>query len=1406
MKKILLVILFCTSAHSLTFGQNQIKMQGYIREIYNPLNWTDHVFNVYMKLPNASTEWKPVTDRLGGNGCLQTNFKPLQWNNLSTDLNIPDTESSFIFNIYDGYNNWSSLPEFIKIQLDGWSNRGGNGSVTCKFDGKDDDHGFKYYNVHTDSIPPGNWTDIKNVVNAQEDDEPAVGTPYNLRFSIRYVVQPDPVAAANNEKRVCTGKNVRLTAPITILPPTVRLDKSSLEYIWEYYVQGDTKTNPDFTACSSDCAAQFGYGSPKFYECESACRTKYPPIPNWQAVATTNLPNLDFDPLTQFFGGNLTAVKSVYFRVKTRAGTGVPYDRYLESDYSPVSVIDFLPPPPVLSNNSTTPTCPNQPTGTLTATVSGITGNSFLYILEKGNSTTRPACKPDEIANNSCTGNVYLANRVTTTKPSDTFTLSNLPVSTDASGLYTLWILNEEANGTCDNRYLVEIKSYPLLTASLGNKTNITCFGGSNGTLQAAYTGGKPGGVTFTLQALSPLTDPDQTNATGLFTNLNAGSYKILVSDACSQLVTLPVVTLSQPPQVVLDPQSATPLQAGAATCSQPGNGQLRLKIARTPGTSVSPSFYYRLTQAENPAFLIEKTVAESNWDVNDLPPGTFQVFVKESGSPDCNALIQTFTISPPPALQLSKLSQTDVLCNGSASGSVALAASGNPTGYYFRLTDKNNTSRFFTNTNGNFTDLPAGDYLPTVFRRLPADTCYETAAAATVTIRQPGLLAVGLSKQDITCFAANDGSYTGSISGGVAPYEYSENQGAVWKPVSGNTFSKGGLTDDIYTVLVRDANACQVTSPAITIFRPAQLAVSQVTAADIRCLGEKSNIAVKATGGTAPYTYSYSNDNGKTYSAFLNNSPFEAGTYLIQVQDSRGCQANADKPVVITAPPTALDFSYTLSDYNGFAVSCRGGQNGKLFVQPTGGNGAAYTGYKIAMDGRTFQATDSLTGIAAGTHIFTLSDARGCQTSKTITFSEPALSLSLQLVTKTEVVCAGDKTGSLDVAAVGGVAPFRYSLDTNRTWQPGSRFDGLPAGAYHVAVSDKNGCQASLFVKINSLYPPILITATTDSVKCRGESNGRISVQVSGGVAPFAFAWEGQTATNEQLNALPAGTYKVTATDSKGCSATARFSIGEPKAVLTLNFVTKPVCYGKTNGEIRLTAAGGTPPYQYSADNGGSFSKEALFDNLTSHSYQVVVQDSRGCRATTLATVEQRLVKPEPDFLISSAPNALDTLVIKEISVPELDSVAWVFDSQALVIDKNPASPRIKFAEAGSYTVSMTGYLGGCAETLTKTLKISPYDPNVKKLSLGVRPIESLIVAPNPSDGTFEVRIKLLKKQPVHLQLFDTMGNLKFNLNAEGVLEFTKSLSMTDLPSGLYLLRVTTSNDASDVKITINK
>jgi gliding motility-associated-like protein len=372
--------------------------------------------------------------------------------------------------------------------------------------------------------------------------------------------------------------------------------------------------------------------------------------------------------------------------------------------------------------------------------------------------------------------------------------------------------------------------------------------------------------------------------------------------------------------------------------------------------------------------------------------------------------------------------------------------------------------------------------------------------------------------------------------------------------------------------------------------------AVSQT---NVKCFGGNTGSATNiASGGTPPYTYSWSPTNGTNATA----TGLSAGTYTAYATDNAGCKDSI--VITITQPPLLT------ATASSTPVTCAA-NTGTLSVNVTGGT-PAYA-YLWAPIGNT---NANVTGLSAGTYTITVTDANGCTATSTTTITTSG-SLSVTTTT-TGVLCNGGSTGTATATPAGGTAPYTY------TWTPlggnTATATGLSAGTYTISVTDANGCSGTAIATITQPLAINLVTSATQT-PCGGNT-GTTSVTATGGTPGYVYLWAPSGNTNSTATGLTAGVYTVTVTDANGCTQTSAAVVTTTGGLTVTTVVTGISCNGGSNGSATATPAGGTAPYTYTwLPSGGS---NATATGLNLGTYTISVEDANGCLGTASATITQ--------------------------------------------------------------------------------------------------------------------------------------------------------------------------------------
>lgn len=850
-------------------------------------------------------------------------------------------------------------------------------------------------------------------------------------------------------------------------------------------------------------------------------------------------------------------------------------------------------------------------TGASTQNISGLPAGSYTVTITDNNlcsqsntyTITQPAAAlsiSGSQTNVTCNGGSNGAINITVNGGTAPYTYSwnNGSTSQNISGLnagsYTVTVTDN--NGCTQNTSFTITE--PAGASLTGTVTNITCNGNTDGAIGLSVSGGT-----------SPYTYLWNTGATTQnLSGLASGTYSVTVTDqlGCTKNASY---TVTEPALLTVSGSKTD------GSCTGINNGSITLSVSG--GTA--PYTYLWNTGA-------------TTQNLSGLAAGTYSVTVTDNNGCKQNA---SFSITQPSVMTITN-SNTNVSCFGGNNGAIDLTVSGGTTPYSYSWSNSATTQ--------DITGLTAGSYSVTITDN---SGCSQNN---TYSITQPAAsLSVSGTTTDESCNGGNTGAINIAVSGGTSPYSYSWSNGSTSQNLS-------GLTSGSYSVTVTDSKGC-IKNASFTINQPTAISVTGTTT-DVSCNGGNNGaVNLSVSGGTAPYTYLWSNG-----ASSQNISGLTAGSYSVTVTDSKGCTKNASS--TINQPAAALAVSGTKTD-----ATCTGVNNGSINLSVNGGTSP----YSYSWSNGA--ATQNISGLAAGSYSVTVTDTKGCTQNSSFTISQPAIMTVSN--SNTNVSCFGGNTGAIDLTVSGGTSPYSYSWSNSATSQD---ISGLTAGSYSVTITDNNGCSQNSSYSITQPSAALSVSGTTTNESCNGGNTGAITLSVSGGTTPYSFLWNNGS-TSQNLSNLTAGSYSVTVTDGNGCTKNASFTITEPAAMSVTGTTTDVSCNGGNNGAINLTVSGGTSPYTYTWNNGANTQN---ISGLAAGSYSVIITDATGCIQNASFTIAEPAAISATGTTTDVVCNGGNTGVINLIVNGGTSPYTYSWSNGA-------TSQNISGLAAGSYSVTIT-------------------------------------------------------------------------------------------------------------------
>jgi gliding motility-associated-like protein len=629
-----------------------------------------------------------------------------------------------------------------------------------------------------------------------------------------------------------------------------------------------------------------------------------------------------------------------------------------------------------------------------------------------------------------------------------------------------------------------------------------------------------------------------------------------------------------------------------------------------------------------------------SNGSVTNAGPGNYSIFVKDSLGCLASANVN---LAAPSQMNIV-FTVTNVSSNGGSNGTASVTVSGGNPAY---------TATWSPGGQNTFgiSNLSYGVYTVSV---MDANGCIMAGSTVVNDPKCSGFFAAA-SSTNVLCNGGSTGQASVNVIGGAPAYTYTWNS----SPPQ-NTALATNLNAGVYSVLIQDANQCYQTANVI-VTEPNVL-TDVITYTNVSNIGGNDGAAaVNIFGGTSPYSYLW---NFGATSASVNN--LTAGTYTVILTDANGCSKIDSIKIV---DPLCADLTLNVAMNN---VTCNGGNDGTALAVITGAN-APYT-----INWSTAQTGTSISSLVAGNYTVHVTDSKNCTRFLNFTIAQPS-PLSIGLL-PTDVSCHGDNNGTIDLTPWGG--NYAYSF----LWSNGATSEdliNLPPGTYSVNLTDSKGCVATASAVIAE--PPVMNASFTfTNVTCLYGSNGAISLNVNGGMAPFTYTWS-NGASSQTINNIPAGGYSVTVEDANGCviNQPLLIPVMQPDSVQLDSFIVACPVPGSGNTQVTVFPSGGSAGvYQISYDNGNTFQASGNYTMMLANgnTYTVVVKDSNNCTslASSIITINNEISINSVVFSTCSAPGTASIPVVVNISGGNAGPYAVSLDNG------------VSFQTAGTYSFSL--------------------------------------------------------------------------------------------------------------------
>lgn len=422
------------------------------------------------------------------------------------------------------------------------------------------------------------------------------------------------------------------------------------------------------------------------------------------------------------------------------------------------------------------------------------------------------------------------------------------------------------------------------------------------------------------------------------------------------------------------------------------------------------------------------------------------------------------------------------------------------------------------------------------------------------------------------------------NLLGGATPYSYSWSNGATSQDIS-------GLSAGDYSCIVTDDNGCSVSTGTLTVWNaPGNLELIVSAVNDEQCGNGQGSIFIETVGGTAPFSYIWSDG-----STDEDNLMLSAGNYMLTVNDALGCTYFINETIENISGTLSIDLEIVTDE------SC-GNSNGAINLTVSGGT-LPYT--YVWSSGQT---TQDITSLSEGVYSVSIEDATGCIVGSDIEVENNTGSLNYSHLATAEI--CNDNNGSIDLTVSGGSTPYNFSWSNGATTEDLST---LSAGTYSCSITDNAGCTIQTIDIVIGNNPGSLSVITSATNETCNLSNGSIDLTVTGGSGSYTYLWSNAT-TTQDISLINEGSYSYTVTDGAGCEVNGNVDIVNTSGSLTISYLSSDEYCNDNSGSVDVTVVGGALPISYVWSNAATTED---ISSLSEGNFSLTVSDNNGCEVT---------------------------------------------------------------------------------------------------------------------------------------------------------------------------------------------
>lgn len=554
---------------------------------------------------------------------------------------------------------------------------------------------------------------------------------------------------------------------------------------------------------------------------------------------------------------------------------------------------------------------------------------------------------------------------------------------------------------------------------------------------------------------------------------------------------------------------------------------------------------------------------------IKELTTGTYTVTVTDTGT-GCNKE-KTYEITQPKQLVLHSAVKNDITCFGGRDGRINIITEGGTGFHNFVWSNGQTTSEIEKLISGEY------GYSITDEKGCNID--------GTIVLNEPEQLKITLDTIiNPICAEVGNGYISIKISNAVGDYS------VLWSNEV-NTLENHSLFAGKYKVLVSDTNNCMA-SDSFTITAGARFMIPNAVIDHVKCYGESTGSAYILPDEQLKYEWSTG-----SFGPAINK--VKSGNYSVTATDRNGCKSLPESFTISQPPPLQISIDTAVVEI------CPGSKSGFININTKGGKDSLEYKWNNGSN------TKNIANLGEGSYTVSVTDINQCLAIDSFKISNTE---SIIITDKEiqDVHCSDNGNASIRLIVKGGVGTLDYFWSDPSL--KGSSVTGLTRGTYKVTITDMKHCSVQDSFKIEQL-DSLSVTESVTHETIAGKYDGKISLQISGGKAPFLILWNNGR-TGPKVENLAPGWYTYIIEDANKCQKSGYAIVGGGLCSLSATATTKPAtCFNSFDGKIDLKINGIFSNYTLDLSTSEGQVNYPL-DSLPPGKYTIIVGDSLDCVA----------------------------------------------------------------------------------------------------------------------------------------------------------------------------------------------